>query len=252
VSGLWLALGFLTRLPARAVEFTDVGLRRALFWFPLVGLLLGALWSLTIAWLVPQVGQTVGAWLLLVVGVLLTGALHLDGVADTFDGLSAANAGPERALTAMRDSRIGAHGACALVLVLLGKFAAFSSMHPASAAVTCLFSAVGARWACALVVAWAPPARSQGLGATFRGTSREGLGYAGAGVCWLGVPLVLAVLQDRLVVVCAMAIALGLMAAWLLRAFRRAFGGVTGDTHGAMIEVCETALLLVGAVWGPG
>lgn len=224
-------------------------MRRALFWFPMVGVVLGGLWWLTIEWILPHVGQNIGALLLVVVGVVFTGALHLDGVADTFDGLSAANAGSERALTAMCDSRIGAHGACALVLVLLGKFAAFSSMSVAAAAVVGLFSAVGARWACAVIVALAPPARPQGLGAMFRGAARSGLGYAGAGVVWLGIPLTLAVLQHRVATVCAMVTAATFVAAWLLRAFRRAFGGVTGDTHGAMIEVCETALLLVGAVW---
>lgn len=256
MNGLWIALGFLSRVPAPNVDFTLPGLARSLFWFPGVGALLGALWWGLIVVSSPWLDPTMVAFVVVVVGVLFTGALHLDGVADTFDGFSASGAGKERALAAMKDSRIGAHGAVALMLTLLGKFVAFQSLRTEFAAVVCLGAAVLARLACALVVAWVKPARSSGLGATFAGAdgsapapvARPGSKFAWGGAAWLVVPALAAGdAPVRWVMLGGGACLAVLCGALLVRRCARCFGGVTGDTHGALIEVVETALLLAGA-----
>lgn len=257
MNGLWIALGFLSRLPAPAVEFSLHGLARSLFWFPAVGALLGLVWWAAFVGLSPWLGPTPLAFVLVVLGVVFTGALHLDGVADTFDGLSAASGGKERALAAMKDSRIGAHGAVALVLTLLGKFVAFQSLRAEVAVVVCLGAAVTARFVCALVVASVKPARTSGLGATFAGAdgvspptvaARPGVKSAWCGAVWLGVPCAVAsVSVERwatLGIGAGVALACGGGLVW--RCVKQ-FGGVTGDTHGALIEVTETTLLVVGA-----
>jgi adenosylcobinamide-GDP ribazoletransferase len=256
MSGLWIALGFLSRVPAPNADFTLQGLAKSLFWFPGVGALLGLLWWGLIAGLSRWLDPTLLAFVLVLAGVLFTGALHLDGVADTFDGFSASGAGKERALAAMKDSRIGAHGAVALMLTLLGKFVAFQNLRLEFASVVCLGAAVVARFGCALVVALVKPARSSGLGATFAGAdgtapptvARPGVKSAWCGAGWLAVPAFVASASVDRWVVLAIGVGLAALCGFLLvRRCCSGFGGVTGDTHGALIEVTETVLLLVGA-----
>lgn len=262
MNGLWIAFGFLSRVPTPVVAFTSAGLARSLFWFPAVGALLGGLWWAMFAGLSPWLSSSVLALVMVTFGVLFTGALHLDGVADTFDGFSASGAGPARALEAMKDSRIGAHGAVALGLVLLGKFVAFENLRGTDVGAICLGASVAARLVCALVVASIKPARPSGLGATFAGTepalasdgaaprsSRNGRGFALASVVWFTVPALSAGLfAGRWVALAVTAATVVCCALFLVRRCVKAFGGVTGDTHGAVIEVCETAALLAGAI----
>lgn len=262
MTGLWLALGFLSRIPGVRVEFTAAALRRSLFWFPAVGVLLGLSWS----WIYSAAQSSapgLNAFALVLWGVLFTGALHLDGLADTFDGLSAASAGIEKALAAMKDSRIGAHGAVALLVTVIGKYAAFSTLAPGGALTVCLTAAVVPRASCALIVALVRPARPDGFGAMFAqlgdvpdGPSnvkgaKPGLPFALMGLLWLGVPCVAAALEGGRWLTFGVSLTVAVVIAlWAVRRFTKVFDGVTGDTHGALIEVTETALLLAGAALG--
>lgn len=261
MTGLWLALGFLSRVPVVRVEFTATALRRSLFWFPAVGVLLGLLWT-GVHWAAQSWAPGLGAFMLVFCGVLFTGALHLDGLADTFDGLSAAGAGSEKGLAAMKDSRIGAHGAVALVVALLGKYAAFAALEPAASASVCLTAAIVPRLCCAVALAVARPARPNGLGAAFARAGdvndelpdqgvTPGLVVALLGVSWLGAAFAAAGLEGVrwITIVVLFTLGVGVAGAAVWR-FLRAFGGVTGDTHGALIELCETVLLLAGAALG--
>ena len=145
------ALSFLTVLPAGGHDAApSVSLGRA--WFPAVGLLLGGLAGGAL-WLVSHAtSPLVGAVAALAVLALLTGALHLDGLADAADGLLG-GATPERRLEIMRDSRLGSFGAVVVVLVLLGDWAALAGMSPLRALAALLAGAAMARLAvvCVLV-----------------------------------------------------------------------------------------------------
>src|SRR5262249_40082429 len=121
VRSFLVAVSFLTIVPVKAGVVGSAELSRSLAFFPLVGLLLGVVLA-GMAWLIPP-GATAG---LVGVGLtallaVLTGGFHLDGLADVFDGLGGGRGDRERMLAIMKDSRIGAHGAAALVLVLMGK-----------------------------------------------------------------------------------------------------------------------------------
>lgn len=260
MNGFWIALGFLSRLPSKAVAFTQAGVARALFWFPFVGVVLGLVSWGALYWLRPWLGDSVTAFVMVALGVGFTGGLHLDGVADTVDGFSAAHGGRERALAAMKDSRIGAHGAVAIVMVLLGKFVAFQSMKGVFGGMACIGSAVIARWVCALAVATLRPARSSGLGATFAGGDAGEAAppnqalparvWAWTGVVWLLTPGLVG-LNTHTLEGLALVYGLGVVCGFVvLRRCHMAFGGVTGDTHGAVIELCETVALLGSAAWG--
>lgn len=235
---LALALSFLTRLPVAPDRASEADVGRSLAFFPLVGLLLGlALAALAVVAgaRLPAPVVAVGLVALL---ALLTGGLHLDGVADVFDALGAPGADRERRLEILRDSRIGAHGATALALVLLGKVATVHAVVVAGdLRLLVVFPAV-ARWAAALLLLAFPYARPHGLGSPFRAHGRPAdAAWASAvvlaAVLWLGGGAWLAALAT-----------LALLAGLALLATRR-FGGITGDVCGAVIELGEVAFLVL-------
>jgi adenosylcobinamide-GDP ribazoletransferase len=241
VSGLGVALRYLTLVPVRGPHAGPEALGRAAAWFPVVGVLLGgflaAVDALARLSLPPLAAAlvVVGAW------KLATGGLHLDGLADCADGI--AGRSPEDRLAIMRDARIGAFGAAALTLVLMLDAAALSGIGPAASWRTLLVAPAAARAAPALLARLLQVARPGGLGAAFR----AGLSRARAGAA-LAVALAIAVSGLGLlgvIVVCA---------AWLVALLVGAtmaarLGGVTGDVHGAAIELAELAALLTVAAW---
>jgi len=234
---LRLALGFLTILPVRVNDPLQPGdLGRSAAWFSAIGLCIGAILAAA-HWLFNRFfPPLVGAALLVVLWAVLTGGLHLDGLADCCDGLLASTT-PERRLEILKDSRIGSFGASGLILHLLLKFACLCVLP--SALPLLLAPSVG-RWL-NLIVARQPPARPGGMGADFAlGLTLRHL--------LLGsfVPLLLVVIggwQAALAVACAVLAAVGII---LLA--RARLGGVTGDVLGLTIELGELAVLLVYSV----
>ncbi len=255
---LFTAMAFLTRapLPSRW-EFDAVDVGRATLLFPLVGAALGVInllflyvFSLRISighhltigspWLPPSVI----AVLLVAISAWMTGAMHLDGLADMADGFGGGR-DREDVLRIMRDHWIGAYGAVALILLVFIKVTALGSLieHGAAGPYLIIAPALG-RWASVPLGRFLPYARRQdgGLGAAIT----EHVGWFEligasllAGICtlylasWRGAACWLAV-----IVVTALNSSMCV----------RRIGGVTGDTLGANIEVCEAAVLLVAVV----
>lgn len=236
-----LALAFLTRLPVAPAQASEVDVGRSLAFFPLVGLLLGLALAALAALAGVRLPAPVVAVGLVALLALLTGGLHLDGVADVFDALGAPGADRERRLEILRDSRIGAHGATALGFVLLGKVAALQAVVEAGdPSLLVVFPAV-ARWAAGLVLLGFPYARPEGLGSPFWAHGRASdAAWASvvvlAAVVWLGGNAWLAALAT-----------LALLAGFATLATRR-FGGITGDVCGAVIELGEVAFLVLALV----
>jgi adenosylcobinamide-GDP ribazoletransferase len=236
------AFAFLTRLPVASGPLLEADLGRSVAFFPLVGLVLGLVLAGVAALLGGALPGPVLAVVLIAVLAGLTGGLHVDGLADTFDALGGGRGDRQRMLDLMRDSRIGAHGAAALVLVLLLKvFALAALLQRRELAAVLLFPAMG-RWAVAPSIVLHPYARSEGLGRAFNGAARPrevaiATAILAAAVLVLGPWLAMPALG-------ALAAA-ALFALWL----RRRLGGLTGDVYGATIELAEaTALVLAGAV----
>ncbi len=232
----WLALSFLTTLPARQVAYQSDGLGKAAPWFPLVGLLLGLILAAAHSVALWLFGPALAAVLVVVLWAALTGGLHLDGLADCCDGLLA-SAPPARRLEIMRDPRVGAFGVTGLVLALLLKVAALSSLPVAWPYL--LLGPVWARW-WILLAARRPAARAQGLGSTFR----EALTPAAILTAAL-LPLLLLGpalwWQARSLLGIALA---ALVCFAVLRLAQARIGGVTGDVLGAVVELTEIALLV--------
>lgn len=232
---LALAVGFLTVLPAPQVPYQPGALGRAGRWFPVVGLLLGAL-LMGSHWLLNQLfSPLVTAGLTVTLWAGLTGGLHLDGVADCCDGLLAATT-RERRLEIMRDPRTGAFAVVGLVLLLLLKVTALAALPAATAPL--LLAPTWARWLL-LWVARQPLARPSGLGADFAaGLNSHSQGWA------LIVPLLVLLSAPTLQTLGAVAAAVGVT--WfIIGVAHKRLGGVTGDVYGLVVELSELSILLI-------
>jgi adenosylcobinamide-GDP ribazoletransferase len=240
--GLLRAITLLTILPAPA---STAGLAGAAGWFALVGAGIGALAGGVRVGTEQLLGRTPATVLAVIALVLVSGALHQDGLADTADGFGA-RGGRDRRLEVMRDSATGVFGALALIgwaLLLLTTLASLDAAQVLAALIT---ACALARWAALAHSAATPAARRDGLGAALH-VGRAALLAATI----FSAPLALAVCGP-LPGVAALAAA-ALSAALSVLFVRRTLGGRTGDTIGATIAVTEvivcTTLL---ALWhGP-
>lgn len=227
------AVGFLTRIPVGKSLGSDPTLTRAGAYFPLVGAVVAAIgfgaWWVGASALGPLAGAVLGV----LATVVVTGALHEDGLADTADGLWG-GASPARRLAIMRDSRIGTYGVLAVGGDLLLRVAILVPLDAADVARVLVAGHVLGRAAPLVLAAALPPARSDGLGVRLAAPNRRGLlvatitvvGVAGvAATWWAPVPL----------------IAAGLVVLGVRRVARRRIGGVTGDVHGAGVVLTNLA-----------
>ncbi len=239
----WLALGFLTTLPAPQVPFQPGRLGRAGRWFPLVGLLIGVLLVLSAAIAGLVLPRMVTAVLVVALWAILTGGLHLDGLADCCDGLLV-SAPSTRRLEIMHDPRVGAFGVVGLVLLLLLKVATLTAMQEPALAL--LVAPLWARWLL-LVAGRQPFAGSGGLGSTFA----EGLTVRNVVVAGLLPALILVIVAWQYWLILPAAAFSLLICLGVIGLARKQIGGVTGDVLGAVVELSEVAMLIVLSVSAP-
>jgi adenosylcobinamide-GDP ribazoletransferase len=239
---LVVGLSFFSRLPVKGPTGA-LDLRESAGAWPLVGLLLAVGPAVSVvlnSWL--GVAPLVSAFLAIAVAIALTGALHEDGLADTFDGLAHRRSASER-LTIMRDSRIGVFGALALILAIGVKAAALAALavDSSDAVLALLGVAVASRSLALWHWSVLPPARHDGM------AWRAGQPDAIALQIGLLTGLIVAI---GLIIAFGWAALLGLILAGLAVGFfsalsNRRLGGHTGDTIGAMQQIAE-AMLLAG------
>ncbi len=236
MTSLIAALQFLTIMPSfvRRV-FTPLEMGRAVGWFPLVGLALGALLfglgrGLSVIFPTPVVGV-----LVLAVWLLLTRALHFDGFLDICDGLFGGFT-PERRLEIMRDSRVGAFGVAGGGLLLLTKYTAIISLTNYYGL---LLAPVLGRWILTIAIFFYPYAREKGLGRDMK----DNVGWQQI-VIASAITLLSAWLIGGWMGILAMALA-GVVL-WLGAGFIiRRIPGLTGDSYGALCEMSELIVLLL-------
>ncbi len=238
-----LALQLLTRLPVplpgSPPQPQELGL--SVLFFPAVGLGIGALLAglHTILW---PTDPGVLAGLILAVWVLLTGGLHLDGLADTADAWIGGQGDRDRTLAIMKDPRSGPVAIVVIVLILLNKFAALESLLAGDARTVLLLAPVLGRAVIVLLLITAPYIRSGGLGTPYA----QYLPRSSCGALLLLIAAAVVALLGWQGGVLLGVLGVGFlgMRRWLLSRL----GGVTGDTLGAVCEVAETAVLLVSAL----
>ena len=233
------ALAFLTRIPVRNATCTPEAIGRSAAMFPVVGALVGAV-EVLVLWMCRRaMPPTLTATLIVLTGIVLTGALHLDGLADMADGFGGGRT-REDVLRIMRDHQIGTYGAIALIMTLLLQISAIASLIERDAAARFLVVApTASRWAMVLLgrrLRYARPDAGLGRALTDHVRDRE---------VWASTALVLAIATVlargsgivSLTLTLALTVGVG-FACW------RRIGGVTGDTLGANAVLCETMIVM--------
>jgi adenosylcobinamide-GDP ribazoletransferase len=258
-----LALGTLTAIPVPPPRRVDRRVARdAMLLAPLVGLVLGAVAAsvLTVIRVVAPYNTAItavdalGAVLALATLALLTRGLHLDGLADTADGMGVKADDPAARLEVMRAPDVGAFGVATLVLVLLVQLTALTVCSLSHYGAVSLTTAVitgrlAATWACTTLL---PPARPDGLGSVVARSVPLPAALV-VTLLSLGVVAALGVLDDdgalRISLVLAASLLVGLaVAALALWRTSRRLGGVTGDVMGAAVELATAAALVAAAL----
>lgn len=234
---LLIALQFLTRLPVRldrAPEALETG--RSFLYFPLVGLLIGVVLA-SLAAVLPEEAGSLPAVVLLLVWVAVTGAFHLDGLADSADAWAGGAGDSARTLAIMKDPRCGPVGAVALVLVLLFKFAALDLALSRNDGISIMLAPVLGRSMPLLLFLTTPYVRPGGIGDVLA----QALPRRGAVLVLAAVAVAVAA-EAGISGIAATSIAITVF--WLLRGMMiRRIGGTTGDSAGALIELTECAAL---------
>jgi len=236
------AVSFLTRIPVgRLIVVDGRDVARGSVLFPAVGAGIGALTGAVAVLLHPALPAFVAAGIAMAFGALVTGAMHLDALADTLDATGAHDR--EAALAIMRDSRIGSFGATALALDLLIKVGAVAFLLQHGEALAVLVGAGAlSRAASPVLAAVLPYPRAEGgPGSVLSGRSSSWGAAAGLAVA-VGATLAL-VGRDGV----WLALAAAATACILALLFWRWLGGATGDSLGAATELCETVVLVVAA-----
>lgn len=240
ISALQLAFSFLTRFPVgRRVEYGENDYRNSYLFFPVVGLVIGILLALSAAALAfIGVREAAIAFVLLAVLVAVTGGLHIDGLADTADGFFARKDG-EETLRIMKESCTGTFGVAAVVLVLVGKFAALWAILSTGVVSSIIPALVLSRWAMAVASYGSAYPREEGTGKAFVGTLTL-QSYLISTAVAVAIAVLFAGKGALVLIAIAAAIALVVKAV----SYRK-IGGVTGDVLGAVNEICELVLLTV-------
>jgi adenosylcobinamide-GDP ribazoletransferase len=226
-----LALQFLTRLPLPAIDADEAAFARSIRWFPAAGLVIGVVVALA-AWAGAQLDPWSGALAALVAWVGITGALHLDGLADLADAGGAIHKGPERLRDVLADPHVGSFGVTAIALQLIAKLVLLHALIAGPALWILAFVPAAARIGPLAWSWWLPPLH-EGLASRFRSIIRPA-----DLIVWLILLGFAATLATPALVAAPLFIG-----AWGWHV-RRMLGGISGDGHGAGIELVETGLLV--------
>lgn len=229
MKGLIVAIQFLTRLPMPRIAVPDALFARSIRWFPAVGSIIGALVALA-----TRIGTGIDPWTGALAGlvawVAITGALHLDGLADIADAAGAAHKGPDRVQAVLADPHVGSFGLVTVALQLIAKLLLLHALAERDLFLPLILIPFAARVGPLCWARWLPSLHD-GLGARFRDAIRP------VDIAMAGIALLIAAWWWP-----------GLLAAPLLmllwgRWLRDRIGGISGDGHGAGIELVESGLL---------
>lgn len=238
IKGLILSLQFFTRIPInKAIDFNKENIKYSIFFLPLVGIIIGGLGGLVYALLAPY-NLILASFLALLTTIIITGGLHLDGLADTFDGFLA-NRKKEETLEIMQDSRIGAFGVLSMLLLLMLKLILILSIDNLPMVLALSFA--NSRLVVAWLIAVKKTAKSSGLGKLFSDSQPKKLVLL-SGMIYM---IILLVLDVRYIIPLAINFLVG---QYISHISYKKIHGMTGDVSGCIIEIGEAVSLL--GFWG--
>ncbi|WP_432401708.1 adenosylcobinamide-GDP ribazoletransferase [Wukongibacter sp. M2B1] len=231
-----LMLQFLTRIPINInLQVDEEDFFEGIIYFPLVGLIVGMFVVSSYYVGLKISGTLLGAVFAVVTEIFITGGLHLDGLADSFDGIYS-NRPKDQILEIMKDSRLGTNGALALFVLLLLKVVLINDLVIPNVYPILLLMPVFSRLNVVFVSRIAKPARKQGMGNLFIGRVKTRQ---------LITAIIIALIPSLLFIKIIPAIgALLVFALWYVRHITNKIDGMTGDTLGALCELSELVFLL--------
>jgi len=242
---LLIAIQFMTRLPLprgilKEADYTAEQLGRSVIMYPIVGLIIGAILAgayLLLQAYAPNFNALINAALILLLWVWLTGALHLDGLSDSADAWVGGYGDRDKTLAIMKDPYCGPAGVTIIVLVLLLKFAALTSIDQQTG-LYLILTPILARAAIIILFISTPYVRKEGIGA-------QHAAHLPKALAWLMLSsLILACIYLLKLKALWLFITLALAFLLLRYLMQQRLGGTTGDTAGALVEVIETVALL--------
>lgn len=244
MKGLIVAVQFLTRLPTPRIAVSGAEFAASMRWFPAVGLIVGAIVAAG-GWAGARIDGWTGALAALILWVAVTGALHLDGLGDIADARGAAHKASgrlsavedrERMLAVLADPHVGSFAVVTIALQLLAKLVLLHGLIEAEAYTAIALVPFAARIGPLVWSRWLADLHA-GLGSKFRGVIRP------FDLILWALLLVAATLASPSLIATPFIL---LFWGWWLQ---RAIGGISGDGHGAGIEVTESLLLLAALIW---
>ena len=235
------AVQFLTRIPVPSLPYEADSLSRSAKFFPVVGALIGGGAALLHRLIAPHLPRLLAALFVVVFLVLITGALHEDGLADSADAFGG-GASSEKVLIILRDSRIGSYGATALVLSLVARILLLASLPLAEVAQYLIVAHVLCRWTTLPLSCFLSSPRTDGQGV--RLASRTSVGTLIGGTLF-SFAVVIFLLRTHAIAPILSAVIIALLSGLY---YRRRIGGVTGDCFGATNQLSEIGVYLCG-VW---
>lgn len=268
MKGFLLLLSFMTRIPMPKIDYDEEKLGKSMKLFPLVGIVIGFIllfFSIVFSYVLNNLSFSAFLPIIILVVILTdlisTGALHLDGLADTFDGIFSYRS-KHKMLEIMKDSRLGSNGALALILYFLIKFVLLYSLlmeDQGETVFAVLTYPVVARLCSVISCASAPYARGSGMGKTFVDNTKTSgvviatlitVVYSGAVLFYmmgsqfnyfLPLDLFMKSFGVNLLIIAI----LGLFAFSFSKLIERKIGGITGDTLGALLEISSLVYLFL-------
>ncbi len=246
---IWLdvltAVQFLTRIPMPALPYADDSLARSVKFFPLVGLLIGAMAALLNFLIAPHLPRPIVGVILVIFLVAITGCFHEDGLADTFDGFGGGWT-REQILIILKDSRIGSYGGAALTLSLIARVTLLASLPAPDIARTLVAAHVLCRWTTLPLSYFLAPARAeQSQGARLARLTSRGSLFLGT---LITLAIAIAALGVHAIAPILLAILMTCVSGWY---YNSRIQGVTGDCFGATNQLTEILVYLAG-VWTIG
>lgn len=237
-----IAVQFLTRLPVRlTTQPSEKDLGYSLLFYPLIGLIIGFL-LIGLGWLLSSTPPLVTAALLVTFWILLTGGLHLDGLADSADAWIGGMGDRIKTLAIMKDPNCGPAGIVAIVLIILLKFAALYTLVIENEWIDLLLAIILARTLLLLLFLTTPYVRNNGLGSALAANQPIGWSISILSAVFLSMLL----LTDLRYLLLALTSVITFL--FLRHLMFQRIGGTTGDTAGAVVEITETTVLLVSVI----
>ncbi len=241
------ALQFLTIFTIKKKHEVEEGdLARSMLYFPLIGFLIGLILVYADkAFTIAALPYTIGNLFLLILSVFITRALHIDGLADTFDGIMGGGDHKSR-LAIMKDSRIGTAGTLGIIFVMFLKYLCFNNLFNSEKVAALLTAPMLGRWSQTLMVFKANYSREEGMAKAFVGHLRFS-SMAAASIVAVGLSAFVTLREDAHSVFLVLSLICGVLLLTFLgrRYLARKVGGVTGDTIGAVSELNEALVLLL-------